>query len=176
MVSLAEEATATTEGSEALENVKHERFAVLVATGKSASLAYSKVYGTTGSVSDCNGSRLQRKAEVSARIRHLQAQMAHKLVMDGREMLEFLTEVKRTPVGNVTAMSPLCERRKVDKEGNEEIWMPSKLGAVQLAAKLQGLLVDRQQVDVSGRIDVVVTEERRVQLIEMRKSALEGGE
>lgn len=102
--------------------------------------------------------------------------MAHKLVMDGREMLEFLTEVKRTPVGNVTAMSPLCERRKVDKEGNEEIWMPSKLGAVQLAAKLQGLLVDRQQVDVSGRIDVVVTEERRVQLIEMRKSALEGGE
>jgi hypothetical protein len=55
------------------------------------------------------------------------------------EILEFLTSVKRTPIGQLDETSELAQRLDITRHG-KEIGMPAKRACVELAARLQGYL------------------------------------
>lgn len=116
----------------ALDNPRHEKFAVLVARGKSPSEAHREVYGSEGKTAHEGGSKVARRGKVPARIAELKAR-AGKLEEDATErliekkaaqtadavariigaaltqaeMLAFLTNAVITPIGKLDAGSML---------------------------------------------------------------------
>jgi hypothetical protein len=97
-------------------------------------------------------------------------------VADRRELLEFLTKVMRTPIGEVTAGSDLCERAKTTAVATE-FAMPDKRACVEMLARLQGFFTDRSRSEPGGKVDegFVLTEERRRVLMEKKRAAGERG-
>jgi len=76
-------------GSTPLNNQRHERFAQLIAQGKSATSAYIEAgYSETGA--DANASRLIGNDSVAARIQHLKAAAAQQAVVTAQMALEQL--------------------------------------------------------------------------------------
>ncbi len=75
---------------------------------------------------------------IMARIRHLQSQAATSAIMNLREILEFLTRVKRTPIGQIDAGSDLVRRFIIRPDGTKSVSMLDKRACVELAARLQG--------------------------------------
>jgi phage terminase small subunit len=72
-----------------LNNQRHERFAQLIAQGKSATAAYIEAgYSETGA--DANASRLIGNDSVAARIQHLKATAAQQAVVTAQMALEQL--------------------------------------------------------------------------------------
>lgn len=157
-----------------LRNQRHELFCYEIAKGSKGSAAYSKVYGTRGNSSEVNAYKLLRNAKIVARVRELQTAAAKGKVMDLAEMLEFLSNVKRTPVGEITADHELAQRVEITEDGTK-VWMPDKRACVELCARLQGMLVEKAKVEHSGKIDstVTLTEDRRKDIMERRRAALE---
>jgi hypothetical protein len=127
--------------SEPLANPKHEAFAFLQATGRTAGEAYQAVFHSERlSTAQSNSARLRARPEVIARIRHLQSEAATTTVMNLREILEFLTRVKRTPIGEIDAGSDLVRRFLIRPDGTKSVSMLDKRACVELAARLQGFL------------------------------------
>lgn len=70
-------------------------------------------------------------------------------VLSAQEKRAFLADIVRTPVGEVTENSPLCQSYKIDNEGKIEYKMPDKLKALELDAKLAGELREQAQVSAT---------------------------
>lgn len=162
-------------GSKPLRNPRHETFARLLAEGLSATDAYPRAFphGSRNRVPS-HAYTLRARPEIAARITWLQTQAATDSIMDLREILRFLTDVKRTPIGKVTADSELAERFEETTTGAKKIWMPDKRACVELFAKLQGMLVDRAKVQHGGEIEhtIALSETLRADLLERRQRAL----
>lgn len=134
-------------GSQPLSNPKHERFALLLAQAEvSASEAYRREYPDAApkSVEACS-SRLADK--VKLRIAWLKAEVERKAeeVAEGTvlSMLEkrlFLARVVRTPIGEVSEMSDLCQEmtQTFGDNPSTRIKMPGKLDAIRLDNDLAG--------------------------------------
>ncbi len=137
-----------------LKNQRHERFAQLVATGKSATEAYRKVYKTTVKVAGSAGGRLLKNVQIQQRMAELQQKAAEGAVMSLQEKLEYLAAVKRTPIGEVNETSPLCQSVEWTESG-KKLKMPDKLKAIELSAKLQGEFKERVEVQVDGVSDLL---------------------
>jgi hypothetical protein len=122
-----------------LNNPRHERFAVLVAEGRSQADAYREVYPKSKrwkyDAVYPMASELARK--VSVRVRELQAELAKRSAIEKEEVVRFLSAVVWTPVGQVGPDSPLVQAYKRGKYGLR-ISMVSKLGACKLLAELLG--------------------------------------
>lgn len=71
-----------------LKNSKHERFAQMVAGGKSATAAYRKVYGATQRVAEGNACRVMENDGVSARVEELKKKVEAEFAMTRLEWLE----------------------------------------------------------------------------------------
>ena len=122
-----------------LDNVRHERFAQAVASGKSAAEAYrqSGANGATGKNADAHAARLTVNGSISRRIAELKEAQSQKSELSRDQARQFLTEVILTPAGKVDEHSKLCQSYKVTPEVRE-IRMPDKLRAVEQLAKLCG--------------------------------------
>jgi len=123
--------------SQPLRNPRHEAFVRLQAAGTGSTRAYASVYRTKWQAAGANGTKLRARPDVMARLRYLQSETAQAAVMDLREMLEFLTRVKRIPIGRLDARSELLRRFVIRPQG-KRVWMLDKRACVALAAKLQG--------------------------------------
>jgi hypothetical protein len=161
-----------------LRSTKHEKFAQYVAEGLSAVDAHRHLYPTAKSDAQCRyayACRIRARPDVAARIAWLQSQAATDTIMNLREILLFLTAVKRTPIGKVTADSELAERFEETTTGVKKVWMPDKRACVELFAKLQGMLVDRSKVQHSGEIEhtLGLSETLRNDLMDRRQRALD---
>lgn len=133
---------------ECLKNSKHERFAQLVAAGESQGQAWASVYKTTLEVGMASSSRALRDVKgLSDRILELKQASATSNTLTMQERRECLAELKRCVVNQLSLDSPLINRikRTFGESGESvEIWLPDKLRAIELDARLSGELIDKQ--------------------------------
>jgi hypothetical protein len=120
-----------------LKNVRHEKFAQCVASGLSGADAYRRAAEYSGKQADGNAANWMKRSGVRERIEELKAEAADKCSLSREQALDWLASVIRTPAGQVTKDSPLCQSYKVTG-GVEEIRMPDKIAAVTQIAKMCG--------------------------------------
>ena len=82
-----------------------------------------------------NACRLRANESVAARIEELHARNAEKSQLSRDEAVQYLVEILKTPIGEVTADHRLAQSYDA-KSGKIEL--PNKLGAMQLLAKMCG--------------------------------------
>ena len=82
-----------------------------------------------------NACRLRANESVAARIEELRARNAEKCQLSRDEAVQYLVEILKTPIGEVTADHRLAQSYGA-KSGKIEF--PNKLGALQLLAKMCG--------------------------------------
>ena len=82
-----------------------------------------------------NAARLRDNESVATRIEELRARNAEKSQLSRDEALQYLVEILKTPIGEVTAEHRLAQSYDA-KSGKIEL--PNKLGAMQLLAKMCG--------------------------------------
>ena len=91
-----------------LTNKRQELFATLIALkGRNACQAYTEA-GYTGAAKG-QAWKMQNVPHVLARIEELQGVLRDRATIDKVEAIDFLARVVRTPIGEVTARSPLCQ-------------------------------------------------------------------
>lgn len=157
----------------ALDNPRHEKFCQAVAKGLNGAAAYREVYGKDlknprGGASDL----IRDNPDISARIKELQALSNTKDVMTAQQQKEWLTKVVLTPINDIDETSILCQSAKYSETGRE-LKMVDKLGAITQLAKLMGLMKDAA-VEVSVGVQLnVLTEDRRKELMEKKRRAIE---
>lgn len=122
---------------EPLKNQRHERFALLVAKGKSATAAYKEVYGGSEKSAEAHGSRLVRNGKVKERIAAIQTAAAKKVQWSIAERLDFFREAALTPPNNITLTSRICQGLRVTKFG-DYLLLPDKLKAAVEYGRLAG--------------------------------------
>jgi len=126
----------------ALKNPKHEAFAQAYAVGRNASKAW-RTAGGKGNKPNVQGSKWVAKPAIKARIEELRL-LADKLgedktVLTILESRQFLARVVRTPLGEITKDSDLCQEWGItegEASRSERIKMPSKLEAIKLDREL----------------------------------------
>lgn len=145
---MPDDTTAPTTGP--LPSPRHEKFAQLMASGDySAWEAYHNVYPLVKeSTCRSNGPALFRTAFIKARVRQIQGDAAADTSMKIGEYRQFLTDIARTPIGELDENHPLTQKLTYTqipgtKKGDAPIEvvrveMPSKLAAVQELAKHNG--------------------------------------
>ena len=128
-----------------LSNSRHEAFAVAVATGGTAVDAYRRAFKYTGKNADSLGCRLMSgkvSNQINERVREIQRRAESETVLTVAEMLRFLTDLVRASPADVTDESPFVLR--YEKTPNSlKVHFFDKLRAIELAAKLQGFLVEK---------------------------------
>lgn len=143
-----------------LENARHERFAQLVASGKSATQAYAEA-GYSAKDADTAGPRLSGNVGVAARIAALKAAQADKCEFDRDELRKFLVGVLKAKPSEADADNPLCDL-VMTKMGPAMVF-PSKLQAAAQLAKLCGWN-EPEKIEHTGKVSLTLEEyEKRLQ-------------
>lgn len=107
-----------TDGSQPLDNNRHEAFALECAAGKPDADAWIAA-GYEGKEAAKRAWDIRKIQEVAQRIQWLKKQTADGKVLSLQEKREFLAAVVRTPIGDIDASSPLCQSYKVTEQGTE---------------------------------------------------------
>ena len=138
-----------------LKNARHERFAQLIAAGRSQADAYRQVYSRSRGWADTS---LHPKAselagKVSARVTELQRVGVSMAIMTRNELAGYLSKVIKTPIGELGPDSPLVlEYEAGDK--CKRVRMVSKIAAADLLCKLMGWYAEeRHEVRFSFKPD-----------------------
>lgn len=124
-------------------NPRQEHFCALIVAGETAKSAYFNSFPRCHSekTAEVEGCKLLKNPSVEKRISDLRWEdekaMQSDRIATKKEILEFLTEVVRTPAGNVDEEHKLCQSFK-NTEGVREIKIPDKIRAVERMAKIQG--------------------------------------
>ena len=101
--------------------------------------------GYSASSAQQNAHRLSENEGVKARIAELKHRNAEKCEMARAEAVQYLVEILKTPIGEVTADHRLAQSCDA-KSGKIEL--PNKLGAMQLLAKMCGWqAAERHEID-----------------------------
>ncbi len=127
-------------------------FAEVYASGKSQTEAYRAAYPKAkrnDAAAYAHASRLLRNGKVSAYVKELQEAARCAAVATRQEVLEYHTAVLRTPIGEVSPSSPLCQSHEAT-ERSERVTMPSKLAAAQELAKMEGWYA-ADKVELAGK-------------------------
>ena len=125
-----------------LKNSRHEKFAVLVASGKTQADAYREVFPgsrkwKTGNAVDSKASALA--AKVRQRISELQAKVAAAAVVDRATALTVLSEILLKCPDDVTGKARFAQEMTIDPvTGKVTIRLPSKIAAFDALAKVFG--------------------------------------
>ncbi len=141
----------------ALDNPKHEAFAQAVAEGLSAAEAHRQAYpGNKPETSETNGPKMLRSAQVALRVEELRgvqrAILEKEFEMSRADVLRFLVEVVKTPIGKIDENHPLCQEYAEQAGPNGVSYrykMPSKLDAAEKIIKMAGYYAP-EKVEHSG--------------------------
>jgi phage terminase small subunit len=112
-----------------LKNPRHEAFVRHLLEGKDATSAY-ELAGYEPDSSGANAARLSRNAKVQARVAELQSEVAATTV--------------------VTIEGLINEMEEPRKKATDLKQLSAAIKAIEGKAKLSGLMVERQQVEVGG--------------------------
>jgi hypothetical protein len=135
-----------------LKNIRHEKFAQLVAGGMSATKSYSEA-GYEAKDADVAGPRLLGNVGVAARIAELRKESEQSCKISREEVLAFLADVIKTPAGHVHKESPLCQSFK-DTEDCNEVRMPDKLGSIAQLCKMLPQWLEPERVD--SKLEIII--------------------
>lgn len=161
-----------------LQTEKHEAFARAMAEGHDAAEAYMRIYPESKKKSAIAAAARLRK-RVRERIAELQSKAEVDTLLTIKEKRQYCADVLRTPIGEITESSPLChsvKRIEGPNGSSVEYKALDKLKALQLDNELAGHVkqVEAQAVNVTVGVAVnVMTEERRMQLLEKKRAAVE---
>lgn len=145
--------TGMNDPSEPLKNARQERFACEVAKGAKLTAAF-RLAGFKGDRREA--SLLGQNPNIQARVLWLKKEAAKSDVLTIAEKREFLARVLRTPLGEVSKDSDLCQEwsETVTKDGgSERIKMPDKLAAIKLD---NDLAEDGAEASAARAISVMV--------------------
>ena len=133
-----------------LKNARHERFAQLLTEGRSQADAFKELYPKSRrwQADSVHEKASKLAAKVRPRLAELQAEIAKRVCIDKAEVVNLLAAVLRTPIGEVTAKSPLCQRWQAKPDGTVLVEMPSKIAAAAEIAKLLGWYEPERQEQV----------------------------
>jgi len=137
-----------------LKNPRHEKFAQLVAVGRSAMSAYAEVYKTKGKSAANAASRLMENLSVQDRIREIQGKAAAVAVLTLERKREMLRKIAEGKMPSKVVNGPM---------GPVETFDIAK--AIELDAKLAGELTERREVSVDDRRDTAVEAAERVKAV-----------
>tara|TARA_B110000495_G_scaffold203492_1_gene227456 strand:- start:950 stop:1450 length:501 start_codon:yes stop_codon:yes gene_type:complete len=148
-----------------LTNPRHEIFAQLVATGKTATAAYKKAGYTAKTRSAIsNACRLLTKADILDRVGFLRKKTEARLELSREKLAEHLWDVVFTPIGNIDAQSPLCQESKIteDKDGNVTTLIKSsgKVESARLLCDMQGWKEPEKIINEDGEKRIASARER----------------
>ncbi len=124
-----------------LKNERHERFAQLLAEGRSQADAYREVYPASRRwQADSIHVRASKvNAKVMPRVRELQQAIAVRVVIERAEALSIMADILRAAPADVKSGSRFAQEMTVDPvSGKVTIRLPSKIAAFSELAKALG--------------------------------------
>ena len=130
-------------------NPKQEQFCLEYSSSGNATTSYRKIYGVDESVAGSCGAKLLKNARIQARLKELADELASAKIADARELQERLTQVIRR---EITEEQILPSGERVQKQ----VAIRDMLKAVELLCRIQGLFVNRSELDVKGNVPVVI--------------------
>lgn len=131
-------------------NPKQERFCHEYASSGNATQSYMQVYQTKDSaVAQAAASRLLGDEQIQKYLRELSAEVRDSTVADRQELQQTATAILRGELKSAT----------IDRNG-EVIELPpalkDRLKAIELLAKLQGLFVSKQELEITNSTPIVI--------------------
>ena len=130
--------------------VRQEQFCCEYASSGNATMSYKKVYGATDeTVSASCASKLLKNAKIQARLKELADELASAKIADARELQERLTQVIRREVSEEQIL-PSGERVQ------KQVGIRDMLKAVEILCRIQGLFVNRSEVDLKTATPIVI--------------------
>lgn len=144
-------------------NDRQRRFCELLVSGHPAGRAYEMAgYAARGDDADCCAVKLQGKAKVSAYLATLREMAAAKAEFSRDDMVSFLVDVIKTPVGEVGEKNRLAQKVRIDAEGGVVIEMPGKIAAAKQLAEIMGWNKPQEvKVDLSEKLADIIGRVRR---------------
>lgn len=144
-------------------NDLQRRFCELVVSGHKAGRAYELAgYTARGGVADVCAAKLQTIPKVAAYLETLRAAASKTADFTRDDLVGYLVQVIKTPVGEVGEKSQLAQRVKVDAEGGFLVEMPSKIQAAKQLAEVMGWNKPQEvKVDLSEKLQDIIGRVRR---------------
>lgn len=119
-------------------NDRQRRFCENVVKGMPAGRAYEAAgYAARGGSADSAGAKLLRNDKVAKYLAELREAASHKAGMERDDLVQYLVDVMKTPVGEITEMSVLCQEWRMSGE-DVVVKMPAKLAAAKQLAEMMG--------------------------------------
>ena len=133
-------------------NPRQEQFCIEYQRTGNATQSYKKIYGVDDSVAQAAASRLLASADVQKYLRELSEQTKTESVADRQELQETATAILRGQIKSVA----------LDRNG-DLIELPTalkdRLKALELLAKLQGLFVSKQELEITNTPPIVIKDD-----------------
>lgn len=126
-----------------------------IQTGNAAEAA--RRAGYAGASNTRLGSKVLKKPEIRAAIDARLAELASERIADTREILEYLTAVMRGEFSDEVAMN-IGMGKGVTRAEKIALKVSAKdrLRAAELLAKIHGMFISRQELEISGNVPVVI--------------------
>jgi hypothetical protein len=134
------------------------RVCELVVAGMPAGRAYERAgYSARGDVADQAASRLLGTVKVASYLEQLRKEAARKAGMERDDLVQYLVDVLKTPVGKIDANHVLAQEWSMDEAGGIKVKMPAKLAAAaQLAAIMGWNKPQEVKVDASDKLADII--------------------
>jgi hypothetical protein len=144
-------------------NDRMRRFCELMVSGHPAGRAYELAgYSARGAVADSNASETLRIPKVAAYLASLREAASKKAEFSRDDLVGFLVEVIKTPVGEVGEKNRLAQKVKIDAEGGFLIEMPGKIAAAKQLAEIMGWNKPQEvKVDLSEKLADIIGRVRK---------------
>ena len=131
-------------------NPKQEKFCCEFVKSGNAGGSYQKIYGTSSSATAAtNANRLLKNADIQSRLKEIQDEIASEKIMNAREIQERLTAIGRGEVDEeiITANGERIRKQAAIRD---------KLKAIELLCRIQGLFINRSEVDLKTATPIVI--------------------
>ena len=134
-------------------NVKQEKFCVEYLQSGNAATAYKAAFGITNdNAARASSSRLLKNPAIQSRLSELQAQVANEKILSAQEIQERLSAVARREVYETVTLP-----------NGQQVQKPTSIRdatrALELLAKINGMFITRQEVDLQGVLPVMIVDD-----------------
>lgn len=131
-------------------NPKQERFCIEYLKSGHASSAYKAAFGIDNDgTARANSSRLLKSAAIQKRLSELQAEINSDKIVSAQEVQERLSAIARREVYETLT---LPTGQQVQKQTS----IRDATRALELLARISGMFVTRQEIDINGSMPVVI--------------------